>query len=388
MRADTLDFYRTTMTAKEDLKVTVLMGQEGIGPTYAGKLTYGQCSTFLYTESNEISEENKNQRPLDIRRAKLIAKYLLERENTLFPAIIIVVTHLELVELLPESNGVTVMQAVIPASAERLIIDGQHRQGSLPFATEIKPELKSRHLDIKIVVVDTDTICESETFVRQIFCDVNSECKKTNKSQGIHFNSESSLDLFTKEVLVIADKLGASSNKGFSKDGKIKQGQLYNLAGLSKFISIMIGIPSKVDINKFLDDNANYELYLITIAKFIAGIYEQLPFLLEIQSIQGKAQWSAAAKGNVITCAIGLHALAYVGRSLIEDALEREEPLNLTTLSNIMTLPLSDNRDALWLDKQIYNEIAGKITIIKSSEKRLANIFCHKMRLIPCEAII
>ncbi|GIC77629.1 DGQHR domain-containing protein [Moritella sp. F3] len=375
-----------TISANDDLAFPVFEGIEGIGFTYSAKVTYAQCVALSKLEDESIPERERNQRNAEKSRMNAIADYLIKRDNTLFGQLILVVTELQLTDLMV-CEGISIKRGVIPAFADRLFIDGQHRVGGVGVSLISDPSLASRHMDLKIIVVPTATIRESSTFVRQMFSDINSKSKKTNKSQNLHFDSESSLSRFCDHILDITTQLGAPFQQAISRDGKIKHGQLYNFASVSDFVSIMIGISGETKINDFLADQSNYDLYLVLISQYFTGLYAHLEFE-EMQNIKIKKDWKHAIDSNVLTCVIGLKALAYVGRSLVEDALIQEKSeLDLSALKALNKLPLNDTGAQLWLDKQVYSMVVGKVKIVKSSEKRLALTLCQGMRVIPCGAI-
>jgi DNA sulfur modification protein DndB len=379
------------ITASEDLRFLMLAGEEGIGQTFSIKLTYRQCVDLFELEDLNIAVEDRLQREAESSRVGGISTYLKERDNTVFPSACLIVTDLEIEEHNTEVatiSGVKSLIGTIPAHSDRLFIDGQGRVGSFPKALEARPELANKHLDIKVIVVPTDNIRESADFVRQIFSDFHLGLKKPNTSQNIYFDNEAPLSRLTKDVLALGGDLGVAISGAVALDGKIRTGQIYTLASFTDFICILLGESSKKSINKSLKDEDYYNLHLALIIQYIEGLYQHLNFEA-IQTITDNKNWKEATKGNVTTCVIGLKALGYAGRSLIEHALLCEdEKLNVGVLSAIAELPITDRGDKLWMEKQIYQKIEGEIKIVRSSEKRLASLFCYRMRVLPCEALV
>lgn len=385
---ETLNLPTYAIYGKHDLSLFVQVGQEGIGQTYLTKLKYGSVANadLFEIEDQLIPERERLQRDAEKPRIKKIENYLINRENTVFPSACLIVTELKLEPLVEGCNEI--MRATIPHTADRLFIDGQHRVGGISSSVEIKPELANYHLDVKIIVVPTKTIRESAAFVTQIFSDYHMSQKSPNTSQNIYFDNEGYSSLFAKELLEMCNKLDINFDKAVAVNGKVKHGQLYTFAIMLDFVSIMIGENNKEKLNELLADEATYNLYLMLITDFLGGLYKHLPFN-KIQSMENRAEWKAATNGCVLTCAIGLKALAYFGRSLIEDALEKEvSELDLSTISKLSELPLEEKSSKVWIDSEIYQVIDEKLKIVRASEKRLGRLMCNKARVLACKGLI
>ena len=280
------------------------------------------------------------------------------------------------------------MSGILPAKADRLFIDGQGRISAIKKCLKTNPELAQHHLDVKVIVVPTATVRESAAFASQVFSDFHKRVTKPNPSQNIFFDSEASLSRFAKELLEITKNLGVNFDEAIAVNGKIKHGQLYTLANMTDFISIMVGEKNKDKINALLDKEDNYNLYLALISEYILGLYKHLP-LGQIQLIEKKTDWKKALDSCVLTCAIGLKALAFFGRSLIEDALINEKTsLNLSPLLAIAKMPINERGDKLWLQNEIYQHIEGKLKIVRASEKRMARLMCNHSRVLPCRELV
>lgn len=371
-----------TITAHADLPMVLIGGKEGIGQTFSTKLTYQQCADYSELEDESIPERQRVQRDVAKPHVKNIITYLIERDNTVFSSACLIVTKLELDCIF--AGAVSVYNGVLPANADRIFIDGQHRVGSIGEAIVIRPEIANHHLDVKVIVVPTDTIRESAAFICQIFRDLN-QAKKPNTSQTIYFDSEFASSRLAKDLLDATASMGLGFGDAIAVNGKIKKGQLYTLANFTDFIQILIGKSNKVKLNEALEDDDTYNLYLLLISKFIEGFYNQLSF----EQIKTSPDWKAAQDGCVVTCAIGLKALAYVGRSLIENMMVNEQSeLNLDCLALLNKLPLHERGNDVWIKKEIYQVIDEKLKIVRSSEKRLARVLCHTMRIIPCEELV
>ena len=385
---ETINLPVSTITANKDLPLVLLKGTEGVGETYVTKISYEQCVEFFDIEDNLIPEREKLQREANAPRVKGIYEYLINRDDSIFPSACLVVSELDQESIGIEMGGVEIIKGLIPSHADRLFIDGQGRLSGIKMALKVKPELKDLHLDIKVIVVKTNTIRESSQKVRQVFSDFHMRLSKPNKSQNIFFDAATASSRFIKELLNITDKRGVEFGKAIALDGKIKHGQLYTLANVKDFIAIMVGEKNINKLNKTLDCEDNFNLYLALISDYIIGLYSELP-LARIQGIESKTEWKCSLDDCVVTCAIGLKALAYLGRSLIEDALAKEmSELNMAALEAFPRMPIQNKEAALWVDNEIYKISEGKTTIVRASEKKLARIFCNKARVLPCEGLI
>ena len=376
-----LNLPKYIMTSKEDLSMVVLQGKEGIGFSYSAKLTFQQCADFFEIEDEAIPSRERIQRDADSSRVKNIYTYLIERNNTIFSSACLIVTQLEM-EMI-QAGAVNIFKAVLPAKSDRVFIDGQGRLSALKKAIIDKPEIAEHHLDVKIIVVPTKTVRESSAFICQIFSDLNS-AKNPNISQGIYFDNELSSSRLAKELLNKTQKMGFDFGDTIAVNGKIKEGQLYTLANFIDFIQIIVGENSKSKLNSTLDNKEYYDLNLFLISNFLEAIYKSLP----LKDIQTSTTSIQEREKCVITCAIGLKALAYVGRSLVEEMLINEETqLGVSSLQKVNELPLHNRENKLWIDKEIYQFIDKKLKIVRASEKRLARVICHKMRVMPCESL-
>lgn len=369
-----------TITAHDDLPMVLLEGLEGIGNTYSTKLTYQQCADFFEIEDEKIPERERIQRDAEKSRVSSIVTYLTKRSNTVFSSACLIVTELEMEKIF--SGTTQVYNATLPMTADRVFIDGQGRLSAIKEAIVERREIANHHLDIKVIVVPTQTVRESSAFVCQIFRDLNL-AKKPNASQSIYFDSELSSSRLAKDLLDATADIGFGG--AIAVNGKIKKGQLYTLANFTDFIQIVIGEKNKTKLNNTLSEPGTYQLYLKLITTIIKGFYTHL----SLNQIQTSEQYKEAQEECVLTCAIGLKALAFVGRSLIENMLINEDSeLNIDCLKQIVNLPIHERSNDIWIKKEIYQYIDEKLKIVRSSEKRLARILCHQMRVMPCEELV
>jgi DGQHR domain-containing protein len=373
------------ITADADLTMFVQQGNEGIGLNYSVKLTYQQCADFFELEDRRINTRQRLQRDADKGRVSDIVEYLINRNNTFFPSAILVVTELDMELLHADAN---LYRAILKANTDRLFIDGQGRLAGIKEAILLRPELANYTLDVKIIVVKTETIRESAKFVTQLFSDLHLGLKKPNSSQSIYFDSESSSSRLACQLLETTSQIGVRFADLVAVNGKLQTGQIYMLANLVDFIAIMTGVSGKKSLNDLLDDESHYALYMTLITQYIGALFKVLPFEQTLVQCDSN-KWKEELKSNVFYTAIGFKALAYIGRSLVEDALHNEmSSLDMTALSGLANLPYTRPDDQLWIDKEIYQVIQNKLKIVKSSEKRLAGVVCQKIRLLPCAAIV
>lgn len=201
-------------------------------------------------------------------------------------------------------------------------------------------------------------------------------------------NKQYHLSRLSKELLTLCEKNNISFSKAIAIRGSVGKGQLYTLASLTNMIIIMTGVNTKKSSNNLLKCSYFYDMHLRFIFQYITGLYEHLPFA-EIQAIENPKRWKNMLDTNVLTNAIGFKALAYVGKSFIDIALNKgNDLLELTRLSKINELPLTKRDNQLWLDAQIYQLTQGEINTVKSSEKPLARLFCSEIGILPCSELL
>ncbi|MBB1389489.1 DGQHR domain-containing protein [Shewanella sp. SG44-6] len=381
-----------TITADRDLDIVIQEGTEGIGQTFLTQLTYEQCATYFELEDPNIPERERLQRDAEKSRINNICGYLVNRNNTVFPSALLIVTALEMQTLLENGVngyvGTNIYKATIKSHSDRLFIDGQGRIGAIKKAILERPEIAGYTLNVKIVVVKTVTIRESSKFVTQLFSDLHLGLTKPNSSQSIYFDSESSSSRLAKEIIEVTEASGLKFGNVIAVNGKLTLGKIFTLANLIDFIMIMVGESSKKSANKMLNDQDCYKVYLSLISKYLYELYNVLN-IGHLQSIDNPGEAKEYINSNIFYCAIGLKALAYIGRSIIEDSLHNQcNILNFEPLTKIKTLPVNDRTADIWINKEIYQIIQGKTRIVKSSEKRLANLVCQKIRIIPCSSLI
>ena len=380
------------ITAESDLNIIIQEGLEGIGQTFLTQLTYEQCATYFELEDENIPERERLQRDAEKSRINNIHDYLVERDNTVFPSALLVVTGLDKTPLLKNGEngytGTNLYKATIKSHYGRLFIDGQGRVGAIKKAILTRPEIAQYTLNVKIVVVPTMTIRESATLVTQIFCDLHYGLKKPNASQSIYFDSESALSRLAKEVIQRTETHGLKFGNIIAVNGKLSTGKVYTLANLIDFIMIIVGESNKKTANKMLLNQDCYDMYLNLLCQYVSEIYS----VLGIENLLSISEPTALKKqidSNIFFCAIGLKSLAYVGRSIIEELLHTQSAiLNFAPLKTINSLPVFDKSHDIWIQKEIFQVIQGKTRIVKASEKRLALLVCQKIRIIPCSSLI
>lgn len=205
------------------------------------------------------------------------------------------------------------------------------------------------------------------------------------QSENLYFpdrNRQSLLSRLSNDILVMCKENNIHFTKGIEVQSKISKGQLYTLGELTNMIIIMSGASNKKSLNNILQCKHFYKQHLRLIFQYITGLDHYLPFA-QIQAIEDPKLWQIIKDENVLTCAIGLKALAYVGRTLIFTALtEKKDKLDLKPLTMLNQLPLTKRDHELWISKNIYQLVGKKVKIVKSSQKALASIFCHKMGVV------
>lgn len=389
MTSDTCTIEKKKNTAEQSVKLLCISGKEGIGTTHLCKVSYGQYCAITSVEDTELDEKDRMQRIVQQSRAKGVTDYLSERDNTVFPEAVLVVGSEAVITSVigpdsdAEENGSYLSIIEIPSFADRFLVDGQGRRVGIEEALRLKEQLVSHHLDLKIVQVQTESVYESASYVRQIFADFHLHMKKPSKSQSIYFDNECPLYVFTTELMSIVDRMGTPLSKAVAVEGRLGHGQFMNMATLSDFVCAFVG-DSPARVKKLFEDSDKYDYYLLEIARFIEALYGHLPYKSLLTAT--KEVWRSTVDGNLACCVIGLKALGMLGNSLHVDAkLSGKDEFDCKPLEKLREIPFSDREHPLWLNHQIYQRVDGKTKIVKGSERRLARLLCIELRVIPSE---
>lgn len=387
--SDSVYLEQHKITANREVTLLCISGNEGIGFTHLGKMSFQQYCDLTSIENSELDEKQRLQRVVQQSRAKGVTDYLIERDNTIFPEAVLVVgseakiTPIEGVINGADTNGTQLSLVTIPSHSDRFLVDGQGRRLGIENALNINEHLANLHIDIKIVQVGTEMIYDSANFVRQIFADFHLHLRKPTKSQSIYFDSECPLYVFSTELMFIVDKLGKPFSKSVAVEGRLKEGQFLNIATLADFVCAFLG-DTPTQVKKLLSDSTKYDYYLLEVSRYIECLYKYLPY--EALMFSGIETWKRAIEDNLSCCVIGLKALAMLGNSLYVDAkLAGFDEFDEKPLEKLAEIPFGDKEHSLWLKNQIYQRIDGKVKIVKSSERRLARLLCNQLRVIASE---
>ncbi|MGR5096087.1 DGQHR domain-containing protein [Vibrio maritimus] len=372
------------LTLEQAFELLVITGNEGIGETHLGKITFAQFCMMTRIENDSIDEKARMQRLVQSTRASGITHYAVERENTAFPEVIVVLSNHASVKPIEmpsvQSNGTKLGMLSLPVGTRTFVLDGQGRRVGIEQALKLKGSLAGHHLDVKFWIVPSADVYESATAIRQLFADLHLGLRKPSRSQSIYFDSEDVLNVFANEVLTVTESRGAPLSDAVAVEGRLAQGQWCNMSQIVDFCCAFIG-GSKAEVRSALANRDAYDAYLLDITRYLASLYDHLPYKA-IQSAN-KEQWKLHVSNNLFCCAIGLKALGLLGNSLLVDAKVRgEEEFDLAPLKGLEALPFTEKDHALWINAQVYQNIDGKLKIVKSSENRLARLLCTELRVI------
>lgn len=381
-----LTLNRAPITSDEDLSILVFSGQEGIGETHLGKLTYEQYCSITAIEDSQIEEKERLQRLVQNARAKGITDYALEREDSIFPEVVVVLgsdailTPVTYPSEGKVANGIALNQLTISKYTDRFIVDGQGRRLGIERALLVKEQLKHHHIDVKFWIAPTPLIYDSANKVRQIFADFHLKLRKPSLSQSIYFDKADPLNVFAWEVMQITTKRGVPLRDAIAIEGRLAHGQFLNMATLVDFCCCYIG-DSPAKVRQALSDKDVYDHYLLEISDYWLELYRHLRYESLISG--PKSFWVNQISNNLFCCVIGLKALALLGNSISTDAkAQGHSNVDFSSISKLVELPMLDKSHQLWTKNQIYQTIENKHVIVKGSERRLARLLCTELRVI------
>jgi len=378
------------------LSVSLFEGVEGLSMNtqcsiYETRLRWKDLAQQFESEANSdlVGEEFKHQRDVSANdtRVKGIRNYLETRTDTLFPGIIIFVNNLDITNSIELNNGDRVLEANIPSDAHRLICDGQGRFTTVSEVLKSHPEWNDFTIGAKIICTNTSTLNEASSIIRQTFSDVNGHTLKPNTSLSMYFDTAKPFSRMIKEIIESDITVNGSTSQLrnlISLNGSIKKGQLWTLKQFSDSFPVLFGSTPKA-LNESLEDSDLYESTKQVGVEFYRRILSQLP--LEELFVSDNKQFNDIHKRSMFTKALFSKALGYVGRSLYEESINSEQPIDWSKLDKLATLPLDTIESEVWIKSQVSwcDDSKGFpiVKIHKSSDKKIARVLCQACRIFP-----
>ncbi|ELC9582608.1 DGQHR domain-containing protein [Vibrio vulnificus] len=337
--------------------------------------------------SNQLDEKEKSQRDVSMSdsRVRGMCDYL-DKKETAFTGIIVFVTKLEILEQIKVGNFEAVFASLLP-EAERFIADGQGRHTSfskklLSFKNKgVNGEkrvqnLLSRTLGIKVIVTNTQTIREVRGAIRQLFSDIHLNLKKPTTSLSLYFSSEPLAQL-CRDICENIPFSGKPLIDRIAINGKIKQGQVWDLQQFRSFVLKMMGTTPQ-SANKSLVSYDCYQQWKSIFLALIPPILSSLP----VDELDG-GEWKKAHDRALYTKALFAQGLGYLARSVIEESYENGVKVDYSVFTNLSSLPLDDMGNDFWLENQVTFEGKTKVTIVPKCDLKIGSLLCRRLKVYP-----
>lgn len=353
-----------------DLVCHGISGNEGVGTVVTSNITYDQFCTFFNIAGVDIAEHEKLQRDPTDSRMRNIRQYLTTRQNTIFPAVTCVATELFFEPLdIPSLNGVSQMGVLrLPATAERMLIDGQGRRLGIEAAMDILAALKTRTIDIKFVETNSETLLDAKLMIRQIFSDFHKKVVKPNSSINLFFDSSEKSSTFVVRAYEYIREHGLLWDGFISLDGSTDA--VWQLAQFKTFLRNLTGLSDK-EMNSILENPAHEEMWLAQLGSYLQ-VLKDIPVFRGLS--EGTIDLKTAKHNNILCCAIGIESLGLVGKFLIDLALKRNTKVDWQYAGGIASLDFSKTNE-MWVNQVVTS--AGKM--LKGSASKMAFLIASEL---------
>lgn len=350
--------------------------------TYEATITFEELAGHFSIEANSdlLSTEMKRQRDVEPARVAGIRRYWATSPSPVFPGMIMFVSSIDILKT-HSIMGKTLIEAVLPADADRFIADGQGRTSFIKslLETEQGKQYSANTISFKLVVTDTADLMDENAsgVIRQLFSDLHCNLRKPNKSVSKLFDKSTPFARLQSDVLNF-NVGGVKLSKRIALHGKIRKGNLWTYDQLCSLLSKLLG-SSAAQLNKDLADETVYASALSLCGGFLSRLGDILP----MHELDGE-DYSEKHEALMFSKAIFCTALGYVGRSVIDEMVLDETLSWKKALPALPDSMLSTKDDKFWQVNRICMNDEGKIKIIKGTDKRIAGLICRELRIYPC----
>ncbi|SHH55265.1 DGQHR domain-containing protein [Ferrimonas marina] len=376
-----------------DLTLGAFMARQGLSEHHDMIMLEGSMSMAdlvggfpVEQNSDVIPEYDKMQRDVssgDVRTRRL-DRYLNDRTDWLLPQLVIFVTQGQLsraVKIGPNlAHSVT-----LPADAERVICDGQGRRVTVAGVLAERAAFGAFTIPFKLIITKTARIRDAKRVICQAFADLNGEVTKPNASINGHFNTSRPMDRLMDELLETEIADGKCLQDITALNGLIKPGQLWTYKQVKDMVLKSKG-TTEGKANAFLRDDERYADFLENCRVFIRQVFKVLP----LGQLSAQEEHKAAIKEALWTKSLFALALAWVARSLTEDALFSGK-LEWAKLEGLAKLPLHTLDDPMWIEAGISLVRDGRgdrrVTINKGTDDAIARLLCRHLRIQPSQGL-
>lgn len=215
-----------------------VQGVQGGRQFYLASVPFSALERIVLIDEGSVLK--RSQRELNKRRARKIAKYLIENKTGfVLPALTGIISHPSLkFESAGNSNA---GQLVVPMSSEIKLFDGQHRAAGIIQAIAEQPEL--RHHMIPMQLFTNMDLSERQ----QAFSDINSNAKAVSGSLNSAYCHRNEHD-----QLLIAAVTNAKSLKGridMERNAVTATSEyLFSLKAIIEASKILLGLSPKGEV--------------------------------------------------------------------------------------------------------------------------------------------
>lgn len=377
-----------TSPSGEALNLLLTKTKEGIEnrgvTTYEATVTFAELVKHFPIEANSdvLSEDLKRQRDVDSARVNGIKKYWSNSEGPVFPGMIMFASHID-AGTTHVISGKTLIEAVLPAEADRFIADGQGRTSFIKYllGTPEGQQYADHTISFKLVVTHTDNLLDAHasSVIRQLFSDLHVNLKKPSKSVSKLFDTSTPFARLQSAVLD-CDVGGVKLSKRIALHGKIRKGNIWSYEQVCTMLSKLLGNPP-AQLNKDLADQSVFDAALDLCKGFFTRVGEILPMTeLDCENYLEKHE------GFMFTKAIFCTALGYVGRSIV-DEMVLEPDMTWEKALTPLSMPLLSKEDKYWQVHKVCLNDDGRIKIIKGTDRRIASLICRELRVYPCSEL-
>ncbi|WP_281189031.1 DGQHR domain-containing protein [Vibrio harveyi] len=340
--------------------------------------------------SDQIDEKEKSQRDVSMSdpRVNSMCEYL-DRDETAFTGIIIFVTKLVIEQSVKLGEHEAVL-GTIPLDAESHITDGQGRHTAftkkLDFylkqgvANEMVDKLLNRTLGLKLIVTNTETIAEARDSIRNFFSDIHLTLRKPNTSLSIYFSS-APVDKLCRDVCNTLSLNGQPLINRIAVNGKIKQGQIWDLLQFRSFVLKIMG-ATPAAANKDLAIADSYDRWREILLAITPCIFKTFP----LHDLDSK-DWRQFHDKALFTKALYAQGLGYLARSVIDEALDSQMKLNYLVFDKLANLPQFDLGHQVWVSQEIAHKVDKKTKITPKCDLKIGAFLCRELRVYPCRAL-
>lgn len=224
-------------------RVPATRGKMGKTEYYTTSLTFGTVvKVFTYDPDDMplLAPEERTQRELKKRRLPEIADYILSHDDYIFSAVTVSV-GVESFHFEPIGEDSDIGWLHLPAEADYIVNDGQHRIAGIKRALREDPRLKND--SISVVVLPDGGMERSQ----QIFSDLNRTVHKTSKSLDILYDHRLPINQITMDcVKAVALFRGRTDKERVSLS--VRNRNFATLSGLQRANTQLLGdIPEDAD---------------------------------------------------------------------------------------------------------------------------------------------